>query len=200
VIGGLEPTMQSTKKKQSGLPKLRQRGTEMLEFTLVFLPFLGFMFLILNIAYAVYQRSTIQYAVAQGTRYAVTSQTMTGLGARSSIQQVVVENSSGVLSGCGSPPTATTNPWCGIYVDWGVSNADGSYTSTDGVTGGNCMTTDGTLPLVEVSVQSLPGKLLVPFVTWGSMGSLKAITTGAYSWDRMEAPAVNNGGYVCPSQ
>ena len=133
--------MQSNQKNRSGLRKVKQRGSEMIEFTLVLLPFLGFTFLILNIAYAVYQRSTIQHAVAQGVRYAVTSATSTGLGARSSIQKVVQSNAFGSMSSCGSPPTATTNPWCNISVDWYLVDQDtGALVSQDGTKGGKCMT------------------------------------------------------------
>src|ERR1035438_9659531 len=86
-IGNPEPLMQSNQKNRFGLRKVKQRGSEMIEFTLVLLPFLGFTFLILNIAWAVYTRSTVQHAVAQGVRYAVTSQTMNGWGARASIDR-----------------------------------------------------------------------------------------------------------------
>jgi Flp pilus assembly protein TadG len=204
-IGNPEPLMQSNQKNRSGLRKVKQRGSEMIEFTLVLLPFLGFTFLILNIAYAVYQRSTIQHAVAQGVRYAVTSATSTGLGARSSIQKVVQSNAFGSMSSCGSPPTATTNPWCNISVDWYLVDQDtGALVSQDGTKGGNCMTNDGQLPLVEVSVQPHPGKFLVPFVKTPGMGTLSAISIGAVAWDRMEAPAECTtcvpAGYVCPLQ
>jgi len=201
-IGNPEPLMQSNQKNRFGLRKVKQRGSEMIEFTLVLLPFLGFTFLILNIAWAVYTRSTVQHAVAQGVRYAVTSQTMNGWGARASIQKYVQQNAFARLGATpGSPPAASTNDgWNSIYVDWYLVNSDGSLTNEDGVTGGNCMQQDGELPLVEVSVQNLAGHLFVPFVKSPGMGSLSAITMGAVAWDRMEAPAISNGGYVCPSQ
>jgi len=197
--------MQSNQKNPPGLRRRNQRGMspELVEFTLVLLPFLGFTFLILNIAYAVYQRSTIQYAVAQGVRYAVTSQTMSGLGARASVQTYVQQNAFGTLNNNPgtNPPSLGTNGWCGIYVDWYiVDSANGTLDDEDGVVGGNGMQVDGTLPLVEVSVQSLPGKLFVPFVQSPGMGVLTAITLGAVSWDRMEPPPVVNGAYSVPAQ
>src|ERR1039458_10179142 len=91
-IGNPEPLMQSNQKNRSGLRKVKQRGSELIEFTLVLLPFLGFTFLILNIGWAVYVRSTLQYAVAQGVRYAVTSQTQPGMNQMASIQTVVQSN------------------------------------------------------------------------------------------------------------
>jgi len=178
-----------------------QRGVELIEFTLVLLPFLGFTALILDIAYSVYQRATIQHAVSQAVRYAVTSQVMTGMGARASTQTYVLQNAFGTLAANPGSVALGTNGWHGIYVDWYLVDPNtGSYASQDGISGGNCMQTDGNLPLVSVSVQNFPGSLLVPFVKSPGMGSLGGITTGAVAWDRMEAPAESNGGYVCPAQ
>jgi Flp pilus assembly protein TadG len=196
--------MQSNQNSRCGRGRRKQRGVEMIEFTLVLLPFLGFMFLILNIAYAVYTRATVQHAVAEGVRYAVTSATMTGMGARASIQEFVQQNASARLGAtAGNPPSTNSNGWNGIYVDWYIVNPDGTTTSKDGVAGGNCMQTDGTLPLVEVSVQNLPGTLFLPFVKSPSMTSMNAIGMGAVAWDRMEAPPLDptsSTGYSCPAQ
>ena len=201
-IVDLEPLMQGSENDRARPRKRRQRGSEMIEFSLVLLPFLGFTFLILNIAYAVYSRSTLQNAVAQGCRYAVTSQVMTTQGlthARASIQKTVQQNSFGKLSA--NNGTLGTNGWNNIYVDWFLVDANtGVLVSQDGITGGNCMQTDGTLPLVQVSVQNLGGRLFLPFVKSPGMGSLSALTVNAVAWDRMEAPAISNGGYVCPPQ
>ncbi|MGB7760652.1 MAG: TadE/TadG family type IV pilus assembly protein [Bryobacteraceae bacterium] len=192
--------MQSTEKKRPGLRKLKQRGSEMLEFTLVLLPTLGFMSLILNVGWAVYQKSSLQYAVGQGVRYAVTSQVITGLGQRASIQTVVQANAFGKLNATGGTATGV-NGWNGIYVDWYLVNQNtGALTPEDGVTGGNGMQIDGELPLVCVSVQGNPGRLLVPFVKMPGLTSLGAIGTTVVAWDRMEAPAISNGGYVIPQQ
>jgi hypothetical protein len=46
----------------------------------VLLPLCGFVFLILDMAWAFYVRATLQSAVREGVRYAITSQTMTGMG------------------------------------------------------------------------------------------------------------------------
>jgi Flp pilus assembly protein TadG len=190
--------MQSIENKQSGVRKRRQRGSELVEFTLVLLPFLGFTFLTLNIAWAVYTRATLQYAVAQGARYAVTTQTMNGWGQRASIQKVVQTNAFGRL-GHNDPPGTSANAWNNIYVDWYIPNSDGSLTPEDAVTGGNCMQPGGQLPIVQVSVQNAPGALFVPFVKSPGMGTLSPITTTAVSWDRVEASAISTGGYVCPA-
>ena len=191
--------MRNREKDRSRLRKQRQRGAEMLEFTLVLLPLLGFLFLILNVAWAVYTRSTLQYAVAQGVRYAVTSQTMSGMGARASIQKVVQSNAFGRL-GATSGSATGVNGWNNIYVDWYLVSASGTLTNEDGVVGGNGMQADGQLPLVEVSVQSFSAKTLLPTVLMPGLGTLKPIVMTAVSWDRMEAPPISSGGYVIPAQ
>jgi len=203
-IGNPEPFMQSNQKNPSGLRKRKQRGSEMIEFTLVLLPFLGFTFLILNIAYAVYEQATIEHAVEQGVRYAITSPNPNNLGARATIQQYVAQNAFGTLSKTnGNPPEASGGTgWNDIYVDWYTIDATGGgLTNVDGITGGNCMnkaTLD--LPLVEVSVQSQSRSLFVPFVKLPGMGTLTGVSLGASAWDRMEAPAETTAGYQCPPQ
>jgi Flp pilus assembly protein TadG len=187
-------------KKRPRPGRHRQRGSEILEFTLVLLPSLGFLFLILNVAWAVYSRSTLQYAVAQGVRYAVTSATLTGMGQRASIQTIVQNNAFGRLRKTTGTATGV-NGWNNIYVDWYLVNADGSLTDEDGVVGGNGMQTDGELPLVRVSVQGLSVGTFMPTVKMVGLNSvLSGITMTAASWDRMESPPISNGGYVIPAQ
>src|SRR5271165_2675538 len=93
----------------------RQKGSQIVELTLVLLPALMFLFLILDVAYAVYTKSTLQYAVAQGVRYAVTSGTIGAMGARASVQTVVQANAFGRLNSTSGTATGT-NGWNGIYV------------------------------------------------------------------------------------
>lgn len=177
-----------------------QSGSEILEFTLVLLPSLGFLFLILSVGWAVYTRSTLQFAVAQGVRYAVTSQTVSGMGQRASIQTVVQANAFGRLNGTSGAATGT-NGWNNIYVDWYLVNADGTLTNEDGVVGGNGMQSDGQLPLVRVSVQSLSVNTFMPTIKMPGLASqLSSILMSAVSWDRMETPPISGGGYVVPAQ
>jgi Flp pilus assembly protein TadG len=177
----------------------RQKGSEILEMTLVLLPALMFLFLILDVAWAVYTKATLQYAVAQGVRYAITSHTTAGLGQRASIQTVVQDNAFGHLNGTSGAATGT-NGWNSIYVDWYLVNADGSLTNEDGVVGGNGMQSDGSLPLVKVSVQSFSSKTFMPTIKLYGMGTLSAISMSAASWDRMETPPISAGGYAIPAQ
>lgn len=177
--------------RDKGSPRLRrhrQRGSEIMEFTLVLLPMLGFLFLILDISWAVYSRSTLQYAVAQGVRYAVTSQTTGTMGLRASIQTVVQDNAFGRLRTTAGAATGV-NGWNGIYVDYYLVNSDGSLTSEDGATGTSWTTAAAELPLVEVSVQGLSSKTFMPTIKLPGLGpALSPIVMGAVAWDRMEAP------------
>ena len=70
-----------------------------MESSFVLLPLLALLFGIIDIAFAVFVRDTVQFAVRQGVRYAVTSQTMTGMGQDQSIKTVVNTYSMGLLNG-----------------------------------------------------------------------------------------------------
>src|SRR5579883_2077009 len=72
---------------QMGHSRGKQKGSEVLEFGFVVTPMLGFTLLIIDIGWGVFTRSTLQYAVREGVRYAVTSQTATGLGQKDSIDR-----------------------------------------------------------------------------------------------------------------
>jgi len=52
--------------------KQRRRGAEMLEFTFVFMPLMCMVFVFLDIAWAIFVKSTLNYAVHQGLRYGIT--------------------------------------------------------------------------------------------------------------------------------
>jgi Flp pilus assembly protein TadG len=177
----------------------RQRGSQIIEMTLVLLPALMFLFLILDVAWAVYTKATLQYAVAQGVRYAITSQTVSGLGQRASIQTIVQANAFGRLNGTAGAATGV-NGWNNIYVDWYLVNSDGTLTNEDGVVGGNGMQADGSLPLVKVSVQSFASKTFMPTIGIIGIGTMSPITMAATSWDRMESPPISAGGYAIPAQ
>lgn len=150
----------------------------MLEFTLVLLPFLGLLFLLLDISWAVYTRSTLQYAVAQGVRYAVTSQTISGLGQKDSIRTIVQQNAFGRLG-----KDSTAPAWSSIQVHFYLP--DGTDVSNQ--VGGNGQQ-NGVYPLVEVSVENFSQKTFMPTIRMPGLGTLAPIVMAARAWDRMEAP------------
>jgi len=73
------------------------RGSVLVEGALATLPLLAFLMGTLDIAFAVFAKNTLQFAVRQGARYAVTSQTMTGMGQDQSIKTTVENYSLGFL-------------------------------------------------------------------------------------------------------
>lgn len=183
--GDPEPLVRSHEKNLSGLRRRKRRGSEPLELTLVLLPFLGFTFLILDVAWAVYSRATLQYAVAQGVRYAVTSGTITGLGQKDSIRTVVQQNAFGRLGADNNAPG-----WSNIQVHfYQINSATGALIDVSNTVGGNGPYGNGQLPLVEVSVESLSQKTFMPTIKMPGLGSvLSPIVMSARSWDQMESP------------
>src|SRR5450432_2483349 len=62
----------TTKCVPEGRRKDRRRGAEMLEFTLVFLPLICMFLVFLDIAWGIFAKSTLNYAVRAGLRYGIT--------------------------------------------------------------------------------------------------------------------------------
>ena len=61
------------------------------------LPLLAIMFTVLDLSIAIFVKNTVQFAVCQGVRYAVTSQTLPGMGQDASIKSVVQGYTLGLL-------------------------------------------------------------------------------------------------------
>ncbi len=76
----------------------KESGNAMLEFGLVFVPLFAIIFAISDFSMAIFMRATLQQAVREGVRYAVTYQTMSGQCQDASIKQVVKTASSGFLT------------------------------------------------------------------------------------------------------
>jgi hypothetical protein len=142
----------------------RQRGSQVVEISLVLLPLCGFVFLIMDIAWAIYSKATLQNAVREGVRYAITSQTMTGMGQDSSVKTVVQQNAMGLLSG--SPGLAL------ISVQYYLPNTLTLVSGAGSNVGGN---------LVEVSVQNYS---LSPFGP--ILRNPAPLSLSVQAWDRME--------------
>jgi len=166
------PDRDGTSKPQPVAPFRRysrwspRRGSEVVEFGLVLLPMMGFTFLFLDIAWAVFARGMLQSAVREGVRYAVTSQVREGMGHVDSIKSVVQANAAGILAGQAGRDAIHVHFYSpDTFVD--ISDVSGANA------GGN---------LIEVSVEGFP---------WAPMGPVlrngKALSFTARSMDRMEA-------------
>ena len=142
-----------------------RKGVEVIEFGLVLIPMLGFTLLIMDIAWAIFGRGLLQNAVREGVRYAVTSQTQTGMGQKDSVKSVVQDNALGLLADSAGYDMIQVRFYTpDTFTD--VSNVAGANS------GGN---------LVEVSVEGYPWLPLLPLLR--SAG----FTFTARSSDRMEA-------------
>src|SRR5215472_5999458 len=75
-----------------------QRGSSMVEGALVLPPLLMLLFATIDFSIAILVKNTVQSAVREGVRYAVTGQTVSGLGQDESIRTVVENNSLGFLN------------------------------------------------------------------------------------------------------
>jgi len=164
-----------------------RRGVEIIEFTLIIVPLLGFTFLLLDLGWMVYRRATLQFAVREGCRYAVTNQVRKDLkdaggnayGMIDSVKAVVQENAMGFLGHSSSDPG-----WNAIQVRF--------YSATNNLTTAlalpaNCsVKTPGPNAsvqpnLVEVSIENYQAKLLAPFLK-----DVNPFNLTARSTDRME--------------
>lgn len=79
--------------------KRGERGNAMLESALVAGALFGILFAIIDFSVAILIKNTIQDAVREGVRYAITGQTISGAGGQdNSIRQIVEQNSLGFLN------------------------------------------------------------------------------------------------------
>lgn len=139
----------------------RQRGNTFVETALIFLPLFAIIFAIIDFGLVVFIRSTLQHAVREGARYAVTYQLKPGYGHDGSIKAVVQQNAIGFLSG--------TSGLSKIKIRYYVPD---TFVETALNYPGN---------LVEVSVEDYRWKWIIPL--WRKAGQVDMV---ARALDRME--------------
>jgi TadE-like protein len=145
-----------------------RKGAEVVEFALIAIPLFAFLFLLIDVAWGVYARSTLQHAVREGVRYAVTSRTADGLGHKASIAKVVADNALGFLSG-GDKNKIEVHFYSAVTFE-DVCHLPGANK------GGN---------IVEVSVEGFSWLALAPFAR-----SAAPVLMTARASDRMEATPI----------
>jgi Flp pilus assembly protein TadG len=138
-------------------PTLRRRrssaGQALLESVFTLLPTFALLFALIDFSLMIFRWSTLQNAIREGTRYAVTFQTQGGLGQDASIESVVEQYAMGFVKRTDSPQT--------IYVKYySTANLNTAINSGGNVPGN----------IVEVSVQNLSFQWLAPL-----SGSMKGI-------------------------
>ncbi len=85
-----------------------ERGSEIVEFSLTILPFFAILFLIVDASWVIFVRATLQFAVREGVRYAITGQTGPQ-GQDAAITSVVQNNAMGLLNGPAGASLVTIN-------------------------------------------------------------------------------------------
>jgi Flp pilus assembly protein TadG len=155
--------------KISSRRKRKSGGHAMLESAFTLLPTFALIFAMIDFGLMIFRWSTLQNAVREGCRYAITFQTQSGYGQDASIQNVVETNALGFVK--------RTDATQHIFVNYYTTNALNTPIATGGNTPGN---------LVEVSVQNISFGWLAPLSgsLWGgALYSTSAFTIKATSAD-----------------
>ncbi len=140
----------------------RSKGNTIVESAFVLLPMLAIMVATLDYSVVIFLQSTFRHAVREGVRYAVTSQTMSGMGHDASIKAVVQRNSMGFLSGEAGAGKIHIRYYDPVTLVETASNA-----------GGN---------LVEISIEGFTWNWMAPLMRGNT-----PITISARSSDLMES-------------
>jgi Flp pilus assembly protein TadG len=156
----------------------RQGGSEAIEFTFVMLPLFCMIFVLLNIAWAVFAQSTLQRAVRVGVRYGITvTSTSSGSCLTDVVKSTVQANSLGLLNGTTGlgyvkvhyflpPASSSTSPPADVST---ALNADA---------GGNIM---------QVSVQGFSLVPIVPRIfSWNQQADESPFLVNVYAADEIE--------------
>ncbi len=76
----------------------RERGSALIEFTLVLLPTLAFLLMLMDLAWILFGWASVQEGVREGVRYGVTGQTLPATCLGDSIRSVVTRYSFGFIT------------------------------------------------------------------------------------------------------
>jgi Flp pilus assembly protein TadG len=134
----------------------RRKGAEMLEFTLAFLPMIIMVFVLMDIAWSMFVKSTMQYAVRAGVRKGITitgaQATAAGTCLTDIVKATVQANSLGFLAGASGLAKIKVN-----YLQPPPPGSTAAATDVSTQVNGN-----QPLNIMQVSVQSYSLKALVP--------------------------------------
>ena len=157
-----------------------RRGTELVEFTMVLLPLLSILFVLIDISWAIFAKSTIMYAVRTSVRKGITITGTQATAAGETLTQMVKDsvqaNAMGFLSGTAGRGF--------IQVHYFVQDS----TSSTGLTDVSTLST-GNAPgnLMQVSVTNFPLPGLVPRIYyWITAADKSASSLSAVSADLIE--------------
>lgn len=155
-----------------------RKGSELLEFTLCFLPLTAMLILLIDASWAIYVKSTLAYAVHEGVRQGITidSTQAAGTTLTAMVQNIVQNNAQGMLAGA----TGLSK----IHVDYfRVSSSDATKLVTVTQAGGGLMAGD----IIQVSVQGYSLPALAPRIyNWKSAPDASPNSISAVAADRIE--------------
>jgi Flp pilus assembly protein TadG len=162
------PSVQTSvrRKKSSG-------GNVIVECAFTLVPMFALILGFIDVGMMIYRWSTLQNAVREGCRYAITFQTSGGLGQDASVEQVVANYAMGIVKTTDSPNRIKVNYYLPTNMNTPIAS------------GGNVPGN-----IVEVSVQGVPFSWIMPLS--GTIGSplyaTSPVTLNLYSLDML-------GGY-----
>lgn len=137
--------------KAAGRRKRRESGSMVLEMAFVMLPTLSIIFAFLDIGFAIFTWNTLQNAVREGTRYAITYQLQSGFGQRQSIKNKTASWALGFVNSASTSTSGPQVPWIDVRF---YSQSGTEVTGAGGNTPGN---------IVEVSIRNYPYRWMFPF-------------------------------------
>jgi Flp pilus assembly protein TadG len=157
-----------------------RKGAEMIEFTLVFLPMMVMVLALVDISWALFAKSTLEYAVRTGVRSGITitgAQATAAGGCLTDIVKARVQSSAlGLLRGSDGLAKIKVN----FFLPSGTSTAPTDVSTA----------VDGNKPLniMQVSVQGYSLPSLMPRIFgWRQAADVSASTIYAASADLIEA-------------
>ena len=147
-----------------------RKGATIIELAMILLPLLAFVGATFDFAVAITMQNTMTYAVRQGVRYAITSQTVAGMNHDASIKSKVVQNAMGMMTLL-IPANADPNNY--ILINYYSPTSQALLTGVGSNQGGN---------ICQVSVTNLSYKWMVPLLRGSGV-----LPIAASSVDIMEA-------------
>lgn len=152
-----------------------QRGSELLEFTLVVLALLACLAVVIDIAWAIFAKSTLQRAVRVGVTTGITltaSQVSTGACLTDTVKSTVQQNALGLLSSSAGLSSIKVN-----YFLPPAPSSTGPVTDVSSQTNGNAPGN-----IMQVSVQNFSLLLLLPvMISWQTAANNRPLGLSVYS-------------------
>jgi Flp pilus assembly protein TadG len=172
--------LEAVRKTRRALRAHRRKGQEVIEFTLIMLPLFGITFLTLDIAWAIFSKATLQWAVRDAVRYGVTvtaAQAGAG-GLTTAVKLKAAQLSLGLLSGTSGADNTDSH----LQVHFYEPNATTGVTDVTADAGAN---DPGNI--LQLSVNSYQMfKLLPLFYSWNQAPDTGKITISVASADIIE--------------